>query len=106
MEKENSWKTAFGKDYPPGFNFEEADTWTKEQWLLLCKSDVVIARRLALMVEISRRNLQLAGVTVSKNSPFAEELSKASIMALYAEIADPEESVKQLNEILQNPASK
>lgn len=100
---EDSWKTAFGKDYPAGFKFEEADTWTKEQWLTLCRADIVIARRLALMVEISKRNLQTAGLSITNNSPFAEDLNKASVMAIYAELADPEESVRRLKEILPTP---
>ena len=101
MEKEDSWKTAFGKDYPPGFNFEEADTWTKDQWNLLCRTDIVIARRLSLLVELSRRNLLLEGAKIENNSPFGQELKKLSVTALYSELANPEESVRRLNEILQ-----
>ena len=96
---DDPWKTAFGKEYPSGFKFEEADTWDKNEWNRLCKTDVVVARRLSLLVELSRRNLLVLGASFRHNSPFAEELKNLSITALYTELSNPKESILRLNEI-------
>jgi len=97
---EDPWNTVFGKEAPPGFRYEEADAWSKDTWDALLRVDVVVARRVSVLVEVSRRNMALVGVKVPPTGPFCDDLRKMSLVALYSELADVQESVLRLKELL------
>lgn len=94
------WATVFGKTPPPGFDFDKADVWTKDEWMRLCKTDVIVGRRLSLVVEMSLRDLSVLGQRTKSQSPFADELERLSTTLIFLELADVNKTVEALKKIV------
>jgi len=90
------WEKAIGKPVPPGFDYAHATSWGSQIWVGLMKTDIVVARRLALLVELTRRDDTLTGADAIKQNPFSKELRGKSDSLLIMELTDMEVTLEYL----------